>query len=224
MPYFLEKVKGKRNKYYVMDTSGKVYSKEPLPLARAEKQIKALHINTGHGLCGGSLFGNYNHEPLMHESSQHVTIPMIHKKRGGREQRPRRDYFGPPIPKPGVINLDNVFDDNFDLDLAPVPMNQVLIPQLNPPPGLIQQPNNPVNMPPLQILAPPLQPNDPTDMPPLQILSPPPTGQGKQILIGDELKKIRFAKKYLKGQGLPASKKNVEKICNIMDVEGVVFD
>ena len=37
-------------------------------------------------------------------------------------------------------------------------------------------------------------------------------------------KKVKFAKKYLKGQGLPATKKNVEKICNIMDVEGVVFD
>jgi hypothetical protein len=36
--------------------------------------------------------------------------------------------------------------------------------------------------------------------------------------------KLKFVKKYLKGQGLPATKKNVEKICNIMDVEGVVFE
>jgi hypothetical protein len=36
--------------------------------------------------------------------------------------------------------------------------------------------------------------------------------------------KYKFVKKYLKGQGLPATKKNVAKICNIMDVEGVVFD
>jgi hypothetical protein len=37
-------------KYYVEDTSGKRYSKNPLPKARAERQMKALHINTGHGL------------------------------------------------------------------------------------------------------------------------------------------------------------------------------
>ena len=36
--------------------------------------------------------------------------------------------------------------------------------------------------------------------------------------------KVQFVKKYLKGQGLPATKKNVDKICNIMDVEGVVFE
>jgi hypothetical protein len=36
--------------------------------------------------------------------------------------------------------------------------------------------------------------------------------------------KYKFVKKYLKGQGLPATKKNVAKICNIMDVEGVVFE
>jgi len=56
-------------------------------------------------------------------------------------------------------------------------------------------------------------------------------------LIGDELTrdvdsqpvvaaedKYKFAKKYLKGQGVRATKKNIDKICNIMDVEGVVFE
>jgi len=38
----------------VEDTSGRKYSKKPLPLARAEKQLKALHIHTGHGLFGGN--------------------------------------------------------------------------------------------------------------------------------------------------------------------------
>lgn len=52
MPYFLKQV-GK--KYFVVDTSGKQYSKKPLPKARAERQLKALHINTGHGLYGGDL-------------------------------------------------------------------------------------------------------------------------------------------------------------------------
>jgi hypothetical protein len=59
----------------------------------------------------------------------------------------------------------------------------------------------------------------------------------KHILIGDELTrdvdsqpvvaaedKYKFAKKYLKGQGVRATKKNIDKICNIMDVEGVVFE
>jgi hypothetical protein len=36
--------------------------------------------------------------------------------------------------------------------------------------------------------------------------------------------KHKFVKKYLKGQGLPATKKNIAKICNIMDVEGIVFE
>jgi hypothetical protein len=49
MPYFLKQV-GK--KYYVVDTTGKHYSKTPLPKARAERQLKALHINTGHGYGG----------------------------------------------------------------------------------------------------------------------------------------------------------------------------
>ena len=47
MPYFLKQV-GK--KYFVEDTSGKRYSKKPLSKLRAERQMKALHINTGHGL------------------------------------------------------------------------------------------------------------------------------------------------------------------------------
>ena len=52
MPFFLQKVKG-TNKYFVMDTSGDKYSKKPLTKTRAEKQLKALHINTGHGLIVG---------------------------------------------------------------------------------------------------------------------------------------------------------------------------
>ena len=41
------------NKYFVMDTSGKKYSKKPLSLARAKRQLAALHIHTGHGLIVG---------------------------------------------------------------------------------------------------------------------------------------------------------------------------
>ena len=52
MPYFLKKARGK-DKYYVMDNSGRKYSHEPIPLARANKQLKALHIHTGHGRGGG---------------------------------------------------------------------------------------------------------------------------------------------------------------------------
>lgn len=52
MPYFLQKVKG--NKYFVMDITGRQYSKKPLPKSRAERQLKALHIHTGHGLTGGA--------------------------------------------------------------------------------------------------------------------------------------------------------------------------
>jgi multidrug efflux pump subunit AcrA (membrane-fusion protein) len=37
-------------------------------------------------------------------------------------------------------------------------------------------------------------------------------------------KKVRFVKKYLKGQGIHATKHNVDTICNVMDAEGIVFD
>ena len=48
MPYKI--VKDPKKGYYVMDTSGKKYSKKPLSLARAKRQLAALHIHTGHGL------------------------------------------------------------------------------------------------------------------------------------------------------------------------------
>jgi hypothetical protein len=41
---------------------------------------------------------------------------------------------------------------------------------------------------------------------------------------GSGSKKVKFAKKYLKGCGIRATKKNVDEICNLMDVEGVVFE
>jgi len=47
---------GKR--YFVVDTSGRKYSREPLPKTRAEKQMKALHINTGHGMYGSGDAGS----------------------------------------------------------------------------------------------------------------------------------------------------------------------
>jgi len=49
MPYSIKKAP-KSKGYYVVDTAGKRYSIKPLPLARAKKQMTALHINTGHGL------------------------------------------------------------------------------------------------------------------------------------------------------------------------------
>jgi hypothetical protein len=48
MPYKLRKARNK-DLYYVVDSTGDKYSKEPIPLARAKRQITALHINTGHG-------------------------------------------------------------------------------------------------------------------------------------------------------------------------------
>ena len=61
MPYSLEKI-GK--KYYVVDTSGRRYSKKPLSLVKAKKQITALHIHTGHGLCQSLLSTEYE-EPVI---------------------------------------------------------------------------------------------------------------------------------------------------------------
>jgi len=43
MPYHIKKVKGG---YKVKDDKGKAYSKKPLSKSRAEKQKKALQINT----------------------------------------------------------------------------------------------------------------------------------------------------------------------------------
>jgi len=43
MPYKVVKVK---SGYKVKDNKGKAYSKKPLPKSRAEKQKKALQINT----------------------------------------------------------------------------------------------------------------------------------------------------------------------------------
>jgi hypothetical protein len=43
-------------------------------------------------------------------------------------------------------------------------------------------------------------------------------------MVARGLGKVKFVKKYLKGQGLPATKKNVAKICDIMDTEGIVFE
>jgi hypothetical protein len=36
--------------------------------------------------------------------------------------------------------------------------------------------------------------------------------------------KVKFVKKYLKGQGLPTTKQNVDKVCDIMNTEGIVFE
>lgn len=37
-------------------------------------------------------------------------------------------------------------------------------------------------------------------------------------------KKLKFARKYLKGRGINPSKRNVDTVLNYMDAEGVVFD
>ncbi len=46
MPYHIVKSRAKSGGYYVKDDKGKKYSKKPLPKSRAEKQKKALQINT----------------------------------------------------------------------------------------------------------------------------------------------------------------------------------
>ena len=50
MPYKLRKAPN-RDLYWVVDNIGHKYEKEPIPLERAKKQLTALHINTGHGIC-----------------------------------------------------------------------------------------------------------------------------------------------------------------------------
>ena len=62
MPYKLRKARNKEL-YYVVDSTGDKYSKEPIPLARAKRQITALHINI-HGkpkrkLRGGNIWNDY---------------------------------------------------------------------------------------------------------------------------------------------------------------------
>jgi hypothetical protein len=49
MPYSIKKAPNGKG-YFVMDTTGRKYSRKPLSLTRAKKQMTALHINTGHGL------------------------------------------------------------------------------------------------------------------------------------------------------------------------------
>ena len=46
MPYKLQKVRGKELYYVVNANTKKKYSKEPMPLAKAKKQLVALHIHT----------------------------------------------------------------------------------------------------------------------------------------------------------------------------------
>ena len=53
MPFKI--VKDPKKGYYVMDTNGKKYSRKPLSLARAKRQLAALHIHTGHGLIEGGI-------------------------------------------------------------------------------------------------------------------------------------------------------------------------
>ena len=53
MPYKLRKARNK-DLYWVVDTAGNKYENNPIPLARAKKQIIALHIHTGHGMRGGN--------------------------------------------------------------------------------------------------------------------------------------------------------------------------
>lgn len=58
---------------------------------------------------------------------------------------------------------------------------------------------------------------------PSKVVHKPIAKRGGPINWGEGLRQ-QFVRKYLKGQGIPATKKNVAKICNIMDVEGVVFE
>ena len=37
-------------------------------------------------------------------------------------------------------------------------------------------------------------------------------------------KKVRFVKKYLKGQGLDVTPRNIKSVMNAMDSEGIVFN
>ena len=37
-------------------------------------------------------------------------------------------------------------------------------------------------------------------------------------------KKLKFARKYLKGRGIKPTKRNLSSIMNAMDAEGVVFE
>jgi len=48
MPFYLVKVVGQKDAYYVRDTNGRYYSKKPLSYKVAREQLLALRINTGH--------------------------------------------------------------------------------------------------------------------------------------------------------------------------------
>lgn len=156
MPYKLRKAP-KRDLYWVVGQDGEHKSKEPLPREQAEAQMKALYASMGRRGAGITI-------PKGKFIKEHTNLLKVLKKgspsqlkaeykdqakelakvlRGGRQQLPRRDYFAPPNP----TFLTQLSDD----DLNALPMN----------PPLDEQPNNPMGMPPLQILA------------------PPPTGQGR---------------------------------------------
>jgi hypothetical protein len=44
MPYHIVKCVGMKNGYYVSDNTGKYYSKNPITLEKAKKQLIALNI------------------------------------------------------------------------------------------------------------------------------------------------------------------------------------
>jgi hypothetical protein len=49
MPYALRKVRGKELYFVINKDTGKRYSTEPMPKARAERQLKALYVATKNG-------------------------------------------------------------------------------------------------------------------------------------------------------------------------------
>ena len=351
MPYFLKKVKG--NKYYVVDISGNKYSKKPLPKARAERQLKALHINTGHGFYGG-MYGNIAPGPSTSLPNLSATAPIVNPLRqasvqynaDGVPHSERYLRFNNPMRQ--ALSEYSLEDDSYSSG------NLSSYSQPAPPP-LQTRPQAPAQAPAPAPIANPMRTQRPVmDFNLGQTVGTPLVnscmflgnclaGQGRysepdtHILIGDYLEgggsgkwtalinalarmynipkalvdstialndrktgarrfnekkqnilsqfsdylnptivneileldesdpksisdyanaidarrdialslrtvqttnplqvsvstlnpfsgRSKFIKKYLKGQGLPATKKNVEKICNIMDVEGIVFE
>jgi hypothetical protein len=102
-------------KYYVVDTSGNQYSKKPLPKARAERQMKALHINTGHGLCGGN---KWDYVRLIAEDIKKVEKRNKKAANAGATARPFPQQIGRHFGRiytPTLEPLPNVQEELFKL-------------------------------------------------------------------------------------------------------------
>jgi len=84
MPYAIQK-KGNSNKFWVKNkTTGRKFSKKPLPLSRAKAQLAALEIHTHDHKTGKQEKQEYwkGVPPAAHSSNTFREIPDVVKKYG----------------------------------------------------------------------------------------------------------------------------------------------